>query len=109
VARATFFCPDEPETLDFKLLANPARQVSSPQEYVAAERGRLRLLQVQLPAHFLENFFGKKGDLAFVIRFVIEKTVSPNAEAGDTFNLGRGYDGMIARRASMMAKIVVIG
>jgi hypothetical protein len=60
-----------------------------------------------MPGQPFENLERKKGDLSLVIVPVIVKSVAANSVAGDALNLLHLNQGIIVRRFTVMAKIVV--
>ena len=57
----------------------------------------------------LENFGGEKGDLAFVVGFEVEETISPQTLTRDTFDRFDRNGGMLSGGFTVVAKVVVAG
>ena len=51
----------------------------------------LGISKIELLTKRVEDFHREEGDLAFVIRFIIEKTIAPNPASCHAFNLADQY------------------
>ena len=76
---------------------------------IAAQNRWWFIVNAELMTKGVEYLRGKKRDLPFVGRLVIEKTVAANSAASYTFNFVN-FDGrMFVRQSAMMSKKVMSG
>ncbi|HXI69984.1 MAG TPA: hypothetical protein VNN22_06455 [Verrucomicrobiae bacterium] len=75
-----------------KFLVNQLIQVRPGSDHIATKRGRHFVLHAECETNRFVGFPGEKGDLAFVIFPVVEKTVASQAASGNTFQLRHLYN-----------------
>ena len=86
VARRRFLRSVEPDTLNFKVLADQAVEIATAREDITPDSVGRAMVNFERGAQLLENFERKKCDLPLVIFFEIEVAVTANAAAGDAFD-----------------------
>lgn len=86
VTRRGFLRSVEPDTLNFKILADQAVELDATREDIAPDRAGRAMMNSKRGAQLLKNLERKKCDLPLVILFEIEVPVAANAPAGDAFD-----------------------
>jgi len=79
-------CPSKLHPLDFELTTDERKKINSGDDDVAAQHPRRFLSDSKAGAEALENFHGKKCDLAFVIVAMIKVAVTEQTLARDTLD-----------------------
>ena len=79
-------CPSKLNALNFELTTDERKEINSGNDDVAAQHPRRFLPDSKVGAETLENFCGKKGDLAFVIFAMIKVAVAEQTLARDTLD-----------------------
>ena len=93
--------------MNLEFLVNELVQINAARDHVAPRRSRRAIVQVECNAKLIENIERKKCDLAFVVGFKIEVTISANPTAGDTFDHGHFDHGMRVRLPTVVANEIV--
>ena len=86
VARRRFLRSVEPDTLNFKVLADQAVEIDTAREDITPDSAGRAMVNFERGAQLLKNLERKKCDLPLVIFFEIEVAVTANAAAGDAFD-----------------------
>ncbi len=86
VARRGFLGSVEPDTLNFKILADQAVEIETASEDIAPDHSGRVMVHSEHGAQLLKNLDRKKRDLPLVILFEIEVAVTTNAAASDAFD-----------------------
>jgi len=79
-------CPSKLHPLNFELTTDERKKINSGDDDVAAQHARRFLPDSKAGAEALENFRGKKCDLAFVIVPMIKVAVAEQTLARDTLD-----------------------
>ena len=93
--------------MNLEFLVNELVQINAARDHVAPRRSRRAIVQLECNAKLIENIERKKCDLAFVVGFKIEVTISANPTAGDTFDHGHFDHGMRVRLPTVVANEIV--
>lgn len=107
VAWPTFFDAVKTNALNLKILANQFIKVDASRDHIAPHESRRAVWNFYCVAKLIENFNGKKRDLAPVIVFEIKVPIIANPAAGHTFELRNFDHGMGVRLATVVPNEVV--
>ena len=95
--------------MNFEFRPNQFIKVLISRDDIPPQKRRRFVSYAELAAKRVVSFLGKKGDLAFIGVFVIEKAVAANSASGYTFNGRHFKNWMSAGRFAMVPKEVVSG
>ncbi len=95
--------------MNFEFRPNQFIEVLISRDDIPPQKRRRFVSYVELAAKRVVSFLRKKGDLAFIGVFVIEKAVTANSAPGYTFNDRHFKNWMSAGRFAMVTKEVVSG
>lgn len=109
VARGRFLRSVEPDTLNFKVLADQAVEIDAAREDITPDNAGCVMVNFERGAQFLKNLERKKCDLPLVIFFEIEVAVTANAAAGDAFDTRNLNRRMRVGHAFVMSDKIVPG
>ena len=109
ITGSTFFGAEEADALDTKFPTDSKSGIPPLRDDIATAGRRIagRSRNLEIVPHPYQILPSEKGDLTFVVGFEIQKAVSPNASAGETFDLRDADNGMVPGRAAVMAKVAV--
>ncbi len=96
-------------TLDLEFRADQLVQINAACDHIAPRRGWRAIVYVHCGAQLIENIERKKCDLAFVVVFKIEVTISANPAARDTFDHRHFDHQMRVWLATVMTNEIVPG
>ena len=93
--------------MKFELISNQGVEVAVAEDNVSAEHTGCEVSDRERVAEFDPDCFVEEGDLAFVIRFVVEEPVASDALSGDALDGRYVPNGVFTRRFSVMSEEVV--
>lgn len=109
VTGPAFFDADEANALDFEFGPNQLSQVSASDKSISPRVSRPDVRQAELALEIFKNIEREEGDLAFVILFVVEVAISPNAASGNTLDLSRFENRVFTGRSAVVPNKIVAG
>ena len=101
--------PSKLHALNFELTTDERKKINTGDDDVAAQYARRFLSDSEVGAEPLENFRGKKCDLALVIFSMIKVAVPEQALPRDTFDSFLLNQGRRSRRLTIVANEIVFG
>ncbi len=93
--------------MKFELISNQGVEIAVAEDNVSAEHTGCEVSDRKRVAEFDPDCFVEEGDLAFVIRFVVEEPVATDAFSGDALDGRYVPNGVFTRRFSVMSEEVV--
>ena len=93
--------------MNFEFLPDERAKIDIARHRVATNKRRRAILKLERSTHFVEDFEREKGDLAFVIVAIIEKTIPANAVACHAFDRWHFDHRKIVRLASVVTEEVM--